>query len=194
MAFDNSYTAVTGATYTASDYNTYTKGNFSAVWVGTTAGDLDYYTSATAKSRLALTAGGVLVAGASAPQWEAGSAFQLLMSNGSSPAEFSSLVYRRQGGNASNWQTAGTTTYTPTAPKVQAGVKSISINTTGTVTITYPVTFTNRPVVFISINCGSGSITHQVTDDSVSGFTVNCRDVVTSGAITADVNWLAIGE
>ncbi len=194
MAFDNSYTAVTGATYTASDYNTYTKGNFSAVWVGTTAGDLDYYTSSTAKSRLALTAGGVLVAGSSAPQWEAGSAFQVLMSNGSSPAEFSSLVYRRQGGNVSNWQTAGTTTYTPTAPKVQVGVKSISINTTGTVTITYPVAFTNRPVVFISINCGSGSITHQVTGDSVSDFTVNCRDVLTSGAITADVNWLAIGE
>lgn len=53
MAFDNSYTAVTGATYSASDYNTYTKGNFTAIWVGTTAGDIEYYTSSTAKSRLA---------------------------------------------------------------------------------------------------------------------------------------------
>lgn len=194
MAFDNSYTAVTGATYTASDYKTYTKGNFSAMWVGTTAGDLDYYTSATAKSRLALTAGGVLVAGASAPLWETGSAYQFLMSNGSSPAEFSSLVYRRQGGNSSNWQNAGTTTYTPTAPKVQAGVQSISINTTGSVSITYPVAFSNRPVVFVSVFSGIGNITFQVTGDSVSGFTVNCRDVVTSGLISAEVNWLAIGE
>ena len=67
MAFDNSFTAVTGATYAASDYNTHTKGNFTAVWVGTTAGDMDYYTSATAKSRLALVAGGLLYGGASAP-------------------------------------------------------------------------------------------------------------------------------
>lgn len=53
MAFDNSYSAVTGATYAASDYNTYVKGNFTAIWVGTTAGDMDYYSSATAKTRLA---------------------------------------------------------------------------------------------------------------------------------------------
>jgi hypothetical protein len=72
MAFDNSYTAVTGATYQASDYNTGTKGNFTAVWVGTTAGDLDYYTSATAKSRLAKgTALQYLRmnSGATAPEW-----------------------------------------------------------------------------------------------------------------------------
>lgn len=53
MAFDNSYTAVTGATYAAADYNTYTKGNFTAIWVGTTAGDMEYYASSSAKTRLA---------------------------------------------------------------------------------------------------------------------------------------------
>lgn len=56
MAFDNSFTAVTGATYTAAQYNTYTKGNFAAMWVYTTAGDLAYASSATALSRLAIGA------------------------------------------------------------------------------------------------------------------------------------------
>lgn len=74
MSFDNSYTAVTGATYQASDYNTHTKGNFTAVWVGTTAGDMEYYTSATTKSRLAKgTALQYLRmnSGATAPEWAA---------------------------------------------------------------------------------------------------------------------------
>ena len=69
MAFDNSYTAVTGATYAASDYNTYVKTNLTEIWKGTTAGDMDYYTSATAKSRLAI-----------------GTAYQVLRSTGSAPA------------------------------------------------------------------------------------------------------------
>lgn len=72
MSFDNSFTAVTGATYQASEYNTYTKGNFTAIWVGTTAGDMEYYTSATAKARLAKgTALQVLRmnSGATAPEW-----------------------------------------------------------------------------------------------------------------------------
>lgn len=72
MAFDNSYTAVTGATYAASDYNTYTKGNFTAVWVGTTAGDVEYYTSSTAKARIAKGTAKqafMMKSDASAPEW-----------------------------------------------------------------------------------------------------------------------------
>ena len=72
MSFDNSYTAVTGATYQASDYNTHTKGNFTAVWVGTTAGDMEYYTSATTKSRLAKGTALQFLrmnSGATAPEW-----------------------------------------------------------------------------------------------------------------------------
>lgn len=72
MSFDNSYTAVTGATYQAADYNTYVKNNLNALWVGTTGGDMEYYTSATVKARLAKgTALQILRmnAGATAPEW-----------------------------------------------------------------------------------------------------------------------------
>jgi hypothetical protein len=46
--------------------------NGNAIWVGTTAGDMDYYTGATGKARLPIgTAGKVLKvnAGATAPEW-----------------------------------------------------------------------------------------------------------------------------
>jgi hypothetical protein len=49
--------------------------NGNAIWVGTTAGDMDYYTGATGKSRLGIgTAGQILKvnAGATAPEWGAG--------------------------------------------------------------------------------------------------------------------------
>jgi len=72
MAFNNSFTAVTGATYTAAQYNTYVRDNLSAIWVGTTAGDMDYYTAATTKARLAIGASGyILSSSGSAPTWSA---------------------------------------------------------------------------------------------------------------------------
>lgn len=73
MAFNNTFTAVVGATYTAAQYNTYVRDNFTAIWVGTTAGDMNYYTSATAKARLAIgTAGQILMSTGSAPSWVTG--------------------------------------------------------------------------------------------------------------------------
>jgi hypothetical protein len=70
MAFNNSFTAVTGATYTAAQYNTYVRDNFTAIWVGTTAGDIDYYTSSTAKNRVAIGNNGAwLESNGSAPLW-----------------------------------------------------------------------------------------------------------------------------
>ncbi len=194
MSFNNAYTAVTGATYAASDYNTSTKGNFTAIWVGTTAGDMDYYTSSTAKARLALVTGGLLYGGASSPAWLAlGSTHTILKSLGGSAPEYGSLVYRRQGGNALNWQTGGTTSYTPTTPFIQGGSVNVSVNTTGSGTISYPVAFAQRPLIAAVIN-GSSVYSISVNNDSVSGFTCSIRDVVTTGAHTVQVNWFAIGE
>lgn len=70
MAFNNSFTAVTGATYTAAQYNTHTRDNLTAIWVYTTAGDMAYASSATTLSRLAIGANGsYLESTGSAPQW-----------------------------------------------------------------------------------------------------------------------------
>jgi hypothetical protein len=75
MAYTTVPTVATGDTWSAANHNTYIKDNFAAVWPGTTAGDMDYYTSATAKSRLAIgTSGTVLTSSGTAPQWSATSA------------------------------------------------------------------------------------------------------------------------
>jgi hypothetical protein len=52
MAFNNSFTAVVGATYTAAQYNTHVRDNLTAIWVYTTAGDIVYASSATTLARL----------------------------------------------------------------------------------------------------------------------------------------------
>ncbi len=52
MSFDNDYTAVTGATYTAAQYNTHTRDNFTAIFVYTQAGSIAYSTSATTLAEL----------------------------------------------------------------------------------------------------------------------------------------------
>lgn len=73
MAFDNSFTAVVGATYTAAQYNTHVRDNFTAIWVYTTAGDIAYATSATALARLAKGSTAYqtlrMNAGLTAPEW-----------------------------------------------------------------------------------------------------------------------------
>lgn len=73
MAYTAPSTLTTGTLITASIWNTSITDNWAASWVGTTAGDMDYYTAATTKSRLALgTDGYGLFAGASAPAWSPG--------------------------------------------------------------------------------------------------------------------------
>lgn len=195
MSFDNSYTAVTGATYQASDYNTHTKGNFSAVWVGTTAGDIDYYTSAVAKSRLAKVTGGLLYGGASAPAYlPIQNAYRILMSNGTNPF-WTSLVQLRQGGDASNWQIGGTTTRNPTDSYLQTGVIDVTTNSSGigSAAVTYPSAFAQRPMILATVGGSSGgNVVLTFSDDSVSGatFRVFKTDL---GIVTVQVNWMAIG-
>jgi hypothetical protein len=52
MAYNAVPTVATSDSWTASQHNTYIKDNFAAIWVGTSAGDLDYYTSGATKARL----------------------------------------------------------------------------------------------------------------------------------------------
>lgn len=199
MSFDNSYTAVTGATYQASDYNTHTKGNFTAVWVGTSAGDMDYYTGATAKSRLAIgAAGGILTSSGSAPQWTAiGAAGTFLRSSGSS-ANWGSLVSNRQGGSSTIWSSPGTTTYTPTNTIIQVGTQNITVSSGGaaSVAITYPGAFTQRPLIMLGSNMSSSlSYTWSIgwTDDTTSGFNLHLKFASTTQTGTYTISWVAIG-
>lgn len=72
MAFSSGFTAVTGATFLASQYNTYVRDNFTAIWVFTTAGDMIYATSSTVAARLAIGSPRQVLrvnTGGTAPAW-----------------------------------------------------------------------------------------------------------------------------
>ena len=72
MAYSVVPLVATGDLWTAANHNTYLRDNMAAIWVGTTAGDTDYYTGAANKSRLALgTAGQIkrVNAAVNAPMW-----------------------------------------------------------------------------------------------------------------------------
>lgn len=70
MSFNNSFTAVTGATYTAAQYNTYVRDNFTALWPYTTAGDIAVATGAASLTRLGIAAAGwFLKSNGSTPVW-----------------------------------------------------------------------------------------------------------------------------
>lgn len=179
MAFDNSFTAVTGATLAASDWNTAVKGNFTAVWVGTTAGDIDYYTSSTAKSRLAL-----------------GSAHSFLKSEGGSAPLYGALVYKRLGGSSTNYASTGSTTYTPTVSLIQCGAVAVTLSAgSASATITYPTAFSKRPIVFVHPDNGGGfSYKIGSNNGSTTSVTLTVSTGTGSGTDAIDLYWLAIGE
>jgi hypothetical protein len=107
--------------------------------------------------------------------------------------------YRRQGGDASNWSTPGTTTQTPGAVRMQAGSVTVpfTTSTTETITITFPTTFSQPPLVFLTTKkpaAGAAlqflAVINTVTSTQVSAY------VFALGGATSDdpiLNWLAIG-
>lgn len=96
---------------------------------------------------------------------------------------------RRQGGDASNWSTNGTTTYTPTAVRKQVGV--VATGGGGTVTVTFPVAFSQPPVVVATAQAGSAVI---LNIDTVTATTVTFATRNTAGSgVIATVMWEATG-
>lgn len=161
----------------------------------TTAGDLAFRSSASADlTRLALTTGGILIGGASLPEYLALGTQRKALFAGASAPQYGPLIEKRKGGNAANWITSGTTTYTPSAPFLQAGAQDVSVNTTGTASVTFPTAYTDNPAVIAVCYGDNGTNTLRLAGISTTGFNIVIKDVDTSGAITVKVIWLAIGE
>lgn len=133
-------------------------------------------------------------------------------------AAATNLAYRRQGGNATNWATAGTTSYTPTNPRVQIG----EFGWNGTATLTWPIAFSNTPwfmpqnreliaMSYASLGSSSVALTANAlstnTTTTLSGNVIYMYDSVDIGAsgivdldtgvtlsLAPEVSWIAIGE
>ena len=74
MAFTTPRTWTYGETVTEAQFNEQIRDNFNAVWVGTNAGDMDYYTSNATKARIGIgNVGDVLTVGSgTVPTWGGG--------------------------------------------------------------------------------------------------------------------------
>ena len=167
MAFSTVPLVSTSDSWTASQHNTYIKDNFSAVWVGTTAGDMDYYTAATTKSRLAI-----------------GTSYQLLRSTGSAPA-WTSLATMTANAALVSSQAAGDLFYatsstatarlapgalhtflksngsTPSFGSItyrRQGGSSTAWGTAGTTTYTPAIELIQKGEIALSISGGVGSV------------------------------------
>ena len=106
-------------------------------------------------------------------------------------------VIRRQGGSATDWDSAGTTTYTPGMVRTQSGVIAITLSATsfGSTAVTFPVAFSAKPNVLCSIanNPTSGILfAPQAQSISASGFTAYIAANATL-SVTVNIAWLAIG-
>lgn len=105
--------------------------------------------------------------------------------------------YRRQGGNATDWITAGTTTQTPTSVRMQAGVLAIA-NTDGatgkigSTTLTFPTAFSAKPLVFAQVYNDDDTIA-TVSNVTATQCTISWRGVESSVAFSMNVQWFAVG-
>lgn len=106
--------------------------------------------------------------------------------------------YRRQGGNTSNWSTIGTTTYTPTAVRMQGGAGDLTFSS-GDISlvnvITFPIAFSNAPLVLVTLRGGSETDVIKIFVSATTATTcdVTVRRTATGTSPSYAFNWLAIG-
>jgi hypothetical protein len=103
------------------------------------------------------------------------------------------MISMRQGGSATAWNVKGTTNYDVTrlAQIRQNGATESSGGTPNKVSVTFPHSFTNTPIVHVTVytNDESGSINATIKNASDTGF-----DVCVSGTVARTVLWTAEGE
>lgn len=112
-------------------------------------------------------------------------------------------AYRRQGGDASQWDVAGTTTYTPAMVREQFGTFDVTVangdNIAGVspVVVTFPVAFSQDPIVFCQIrnqtNETGGNVAQVIATPATTGFGLQIIRNHTTPAVTYTVMWRAIG-
>jgi hypothetical protein len=107
----------------------------------------------------------------------------------------------RQGGSSGDWSVVGTSNYTSGLNvRVQAGVRQVTVangQTAGTATITFPVAFSSKPIMIVSIDTISdneGVPTIACYAASASAATIDVlMSTAQSGTTTLYISWLAIG-
>lgn len=98
----------------------------------------------------------------------------------------------RQGGNASDWDDAGTTDYTPSETTMQAGV--INHASGSSVSITFPTAFSATPIVVATEKGNFADRKHMIDNVTTTGFNLYAYDTaVQSSSPGGTYFWIAIG-
>ena len=96
--------------------------------------------------------------------------------------------YRRKGGHSTNWFSTGSTDYTPTSVRMQAGSAIGAGGSYDYVDVTFPVAFSGTPIIIMTAHGQDYKV--WATSVTASGFRA------TSPGHNVDlvaINWLAIG-
>jgi len=105
--------------------------------------------------------------------------------------------YRRQGGSSSYWTVPGSSNYTPTTVRMQAGSVEITIangDNYESVQVFFPTSYPSSPLVFAQIGESvSENMCVYTGPEGSNYFTATLRRNSTSGDATVTVYWLAIG-
>lgn len=112
-------------------------------------------------------------------------------------------VRKRQGSSATNWRATGTTSYDYDAANVFIQVGYTGTGTGADTTITFPVAFNEKPLLFLTINggattAGDSAITQNAFAEVSGAITTTSaviRTINTGGAQSdQSVAWMAIGQ
>ena len=108
------------------------------------------------------------------------------------------IIDNRQGGSATEWASAGATSYALPGTKMQIGSKSVTVsdgNTNGNAAVTFPDAFSGTPLVWgMAPDIGDpDTISAHIATPTTAGVTVAIYRDGTAGEITQSVYWLAIG-
>lgn len=106
------------------------------------------------------------------------------------------LVRQRQGGTSGDgaWNTAGTTNTDTSAKSVFIQVGTATSSVTSAVTVTFPVAFTQAPIVILTpISASNGFFAEVDTAATTTQFTMTCWSATASLAAKT-VQWIAIGQ
>lgn len=112
------------------------------------------------------------------------------------------LISNRQGGSASDWDASGTTNYTPSNEKIQAGVVNLPNSNTatgswfyGSVTVTFPTAFSAKPLVICSaLFAGLNVVKVSASSPTTTQVTIFIITTASVTGVTMPVAWAAIGQ
>jgi len=197
MAYISPSMVTTGDLITAAEWNQDIVANeqASAPDMFTTKGDLFVATAADTGTRLGVgTNGDVLMADS-------------VQSAGVAWNHQFMRVANRQGGNSSLWPTPGSNNYVPTSVLTQIGIAEATIadgdsfNDDGfglpDLLISFPTAFSAAPLVWVTLTADTSGYTELVTVCPVlvgsTGCYIYVRRAGTSGVLTVQITWLAIG-